>query len=223
VYSTYLYLIRWLDVTCRLYDENKNRINTGRYVADRDHSPSTLVHKKRWSSTCNICLIQVTRTLLPEQGWSWSENYGQETKNSYGKYSFVNRAYRTLAPTTCRNFPCRYVFRKRFRKTIISDVTWRILKRADEVSKWREVKRSKVQWSEVKWSEDLWCNVCIIISVQLCSSYVGIYIYIYIYTHIMLSYCYLICVFCYFLCSDYLFCVFIIRFVFVFLLLFYMS
>ena len=80
--------------------------------------------------------------------------------------------------------------------------------------KWRDLKRDdkslKVEGREkwvVKWSEDLWLKVCITLDWQLCSMYLC---YCTVCHVDWLSYCYLLYVFRSLLCSNYLFCVFLL-------------
>ena len=120
---------------------------------------------------------QITKAQLSGQGWYWTENQEQETKDN----SFVNRTIRLwnqLPAEILRTLPCKpNAFRKRVRK-VINVVNWGkgVLKLSKSVVKWSKVKWSEGQCSEsgayregylwvAKWSEmkvmlKLVCSTC---------------------------------------------------------------
>ena len=121
-----------------------------------------------------------------------------------GKYSFVNRTIRhwnqlpAEAPAIFSSWS--HIFRKRVRKVIIIEVKWsegvrsEVMKRlkVEGSEKWR-VKCCAVQWSEVKVNGGTYYHWFIFMQF-ICGLLYN-----------MLSDCYLICVFCSLLCSNYSF------------------
>jgi len=91
----------------------------------------------------------------------------RKQRTDIGKYYFLNRTIELLNQLPAEvlaTFPCKsHMFRKKFRKVIISEEKWRVLDGWwRNVQKYREVKNGDwnvVKWSDVKWSQVKWCEM----------------------------------------------------------------